>query len=201
MIAIANYGMGNLRSVSKAFEHIGATVFITNSPEEILKSNALIVPGVGAFGDCIQNLNKLGLLDAIKKFISAGKPYLGLCLGMQILFDESEEAPGVKGLGIFSGTVKKFSSSLGLKIPHMGWNQIKIKNDFFPGVPDNSYMYFVHSYYAEPLDKSIIACETEYGIKFCSAIRKDNIFATQFHPEKSQELGLKILLNFSKLCK
>lgn len=190
MIAIADYGMGNLRSVSKAFEHIGQKVSITNSPEKILDSDALVVPGVGAFGDCINNLNKLGLLDVIKKIIASGRPYLGICLGMQILFDSSEEAPRVQGLGIFSGTVKKFPDSLGLKIPHMGWNTV-----------NGSYMYFVHSYYVDPADKSIIAGETDYGITFCSMIQKDNIWATQFHPEKSQRLGLQFLQNFAKLCR
>lgn len=190
MITIADYGMGNLRSVSKAFEHIGQEISITNSPKDILDSEALVVPGVGAFGDCINNLKTLGILDVIKKFIASGKPYLGICLGMQILFNSSEEAPRVRGLGIFSGTVKKFPDSLGLKIPHMGWNTV-----------NNSYMYFVHSYYVDPLDKSIIAGETEYGIRFCSMIKKDNIWATQFHPEKSQKLGLEFLQNFIKICR
>lgn len=190
MIAIADYGMGNLRSVSKAFEHIGSAVSVTNSPAEIAKAKALVVPGVGAFGDCINNLKKLKLLDTIKKFIAGGRPYLGICLGMQILFDTSEEAPGVPGLGIFPGTVKKFPDSLGLKIPHMGWN-----------TANNSYMYFVHSYYADPQDKSIVAGETEYGIRFCSILKKDNIWATQFHPEKSQKLGLQFLQDFVRLCR
>lgn len=208
MIAIANYGMGNIRSVFKAFEHIGADVKITNAPSEIKDASALIVPGVGAFGDCIKNLKENGLFEAIKDFIVTKKPFLGLCLGLHILFENSEEAPDIKGLGIFKGTVKKFPKSLNLKIPHMGWNEIKINksnksisNGIFNGIPDNSYTYFVHSYYVEPQDKSIIATETEYGLNFCSSITKDNVIATQFHPEKSQEIGLNILRNFIKLCK
>lgn len=192
MIAIADYGMGNLRSVSKALLYIGAEVSVTDSADEILKADALVVPGVGAFGGCIKNLKKLGLIDIIKKFIGSGRPYLGLCLGMQILFETSEEAKGVPGLSIFSGTVNKFPASLGLKIPHMGWNTV---------TPSNDYMYFVHSYYVAPKDKSIIAGETEYGIKFCSIIKKDNIWATQFHPEKSQKKGLEFLNNFIELCR
>lgn len=192
MIAIVDYGMGNLRSVSKAFQHIGAEVSVTNSADEILKADALVIPGVGAFGDCIKNLNKLGLISAIKNFFSSGRPYLGLCLGMQILLEASEEAKGVPGLGIFQGAVKRFPESLGLKIPHMGWNTV---------APDNNYMYFVHSYYVDPKDKSIVAGETEYGIRFCSIIKKDNIWATQFHPEKSQKKGLEFLNKFIELCR
>jgi glutamine amidotransferase len=217
MITIVDYGMGNLRSVSKAFEHIGADVTVTNAKEKIRSASALVVPGVGAFGDCIKNLNQAGLLDEIKNFIKSGKPYLGLCLGMQILFESSEEAPGVPGLGIIAGTVKKFSSSLGLKIPHMGWNQIKVKSDpprrsetspewsgkpksksiLSENIPDDAYVYFVHSYYVEPKDRSVIAAETDYGISFCSSVAKDNIWATQFHPEKSQKTGLQILKNYA----
>lgn len=205
MIAITDYGMGNLRSVSKAFEHIGAGVSITSSAKEILKADALVVPGVGAFGDCITNLKHAGLIDTIKEFIKTGKPYLGLCLGMQILFDKSEEAQNISGLGILAGSVKKFPASLGLKIPHMGWNQIRnteygIQNTILKNIPNNSYVYFVHSYYVDPDDKSVIATETEYGIKFCSMIHKNNIWATQFHPEKSQKIGLQILKDFVKLC-
>lgn len=214
MIAIADYGMGNIRSVQKAFEHAQANAIVTHSPDEILKSDALVVPGVGAFGDCIKNLDKLKLIETIKKFISSGRPYLGICLGMQILFESSEEAPWIPGLCIFRGTIKKFPESAGLKIPHMGWNVIKIKrpvktgapkskikNTLLENIPNESYFYFVHSYYAEPEDKSIIAAETEYGIKFCSMLWKDNIWATQFHPEKSQNLGLQIIKNFIGLCK
>jgi len=202
MITIVDYGMGNLRSVSKAFEKIGADVTVTNAKEKIKSASALVVPGVGAFGDCIKNLDKTGLLDEIKNFIKSGKPYLGLCLGMQILLESSEEAPGISGLGLITGTVKKFSPKLGLKIPHMGWNRIKIKskNILFENIQDDAYVYFVHSYYVEPKDKSFITTETDYGISFCSSIGKDNIWATQFHPEKSQTIGLQILKNFTKFC-
>ncbi len=208
MIAIVNYGMGNLRSVHKALEHVGLTTTVTDSPREIKKSSALVVPGVGAFGDCINNLSNSGLLAAIKEFLNGNKPYLGICLGMQILFAGSAEAPGIKGLGILPGTVKKFPA--GLKIPHMGWNQIKVKNGecakpetgnyLLKDIPDNSYMYFVHSYYPAPSEKTVVAAETDYGISFSSMINKGNIWACQFHPEKSQQLGLQILKNFKNLC-
>jgi glutamine amidotransferase len=213
MITIVDYGMGNLRSVSKAFEHIGARVCVTNKDKDIKNAETLVVPGVGAFGDCIKNLNNLGLLSEIKNFINSGKPYLGLCLGMQILFQTSEEAPGIAGLGIISGTVKRFPNTLGLKIPHMGWNRISAPykrdlahkggkaHNLFDNISDNSYVYFVHSYYAEPIDKSVIETETDYGISFCSSVAKDGIWAMQFHPEKSQTIGLQILKNFTDLCK
>lgn len=203
MITIVDYGMGNLRSVSKAFEHIGAKATITNSPGLILKSDALVVPGVGAFEDCIKNLNQYGLLDKINEFIKTGKPYLGLCLGMQILFESSEEAPGIQGLGVLSGNVKKFPKKLMLKIPHMGWNKIKIINEnrLLKKIQNNSFTYFVHSYYVKPKDKNIISTQTDYGISFCSMLNKGNIWATQFHPEKSQKVGLQILKNFIDICK
>lgn len=208
MIAIVNYGMGNLRSVHKALEHVGLSATITSSAAEIKNASALIVPGVGAFGDCINNLKNYGLLTVLKEFLTTNKPYLGICLGMQVLFEESEEAPGIKGLGVLSGTVKKFPP--GLKIPHMGWNQIRLRaklaTDHRPeinllhNITDNSYMYFVHSYYSAPAKEKVIAAETDYGITFCSMANKDNLWACQFHPEKSQQLGLQILKNFKDLC-
>jgi len=205
MIAILDYDMGNLRSVSKALEHVGSEVLVTNNPKDLKNASALVVPGVGAFGDCVKTLTNCRLIDAIKDFIASGRPYLGLCLGMQILLEASEEAPGINGLGIIKGKVKRFSTQMELKIPHMGWNKIKVitphsRDTLFQSIPNNSYMYFVHSYYADPEDKSVIGTETDYGITFCSAICKDNIFATQFHPEKSQHLGLQILKNFGGLC-
>lgn len=202
MIAIIDYGMGNVRSVSKALEHLGFKAVLTKDPAIISNASSIIVPGVGAFADCIKNLNKYNLIPAIKDFILSGKPYLGLCLGMHILLDESEEAPGVPGLNLIHGKVKKFSP--GLKIPHMGWNKINIQennNPIFKNIPNETYAYFVHSYYVEPQHKDVIATTTDYGITFCSSIRKDNIYATQFHPEKSQTRGLEMLKNFGDLTK
>lgn len=199
MIVIIDYGMGNLKSVQKAFLKIGATVKVSSNTEDIEKARAIVLPGVGAFPDCIRNLREKGLLESIVKAIYTGKPYLGICLGLQILFDESEEFGISKGLGILPGKVKRFSvENRELKIPHMGWNSIKIikRAPVFRDIPDESYFYFVHSYYVEPASPEIIATETEYGKRFVSSIWKDNIVATQFHPEKSQALGLKMLKNW-----
>lgn len=204
MIAIVDYGMGNLRSVNKAFESQGYASVVTNNPDIILGSDGLVLPGVGAFGDCIKNLRQYKLVDTIKEFIKTGKPYLGICLGYQILFESSEESPDQKGLGIIKGRVVKFNldRELNLKIPHMGWNKIAIKKeaDLLRGIPDNSWFYFVHSYYPVPADPGVVAVSTNYGIEFSAAVQKDNIFACQFHPEKSSDLGLKIMQNFAKIC-
>lgn len=204
MIAIVDYGMGNLRSVNKAFESQGYNSVVTNNPDIILGSDGLVLPGVGAFGDCIKNLRQYKLVDTIKEFIKTGKPYLGICLGYQILFESSEESPDQKGLGIIKGRVVKFNldRELNLKIPHMGWNKIAIKKDaeLLRGIPDNSWFYFVHSYYPVPADPGVVAVSTNYGIEFSAAVQKDNIFACQFHPEKSSDLGLKIVQNFAKIC-
>ncbi len=201
MITIIDYGMGNLRSVQKAFEHIGKKAVVTSDRKKILKSSLVVLPGVGSFSSAMKNLKKLNLTTTIKKVIAEGKPFLGLCLGLQILFEKSEEG-NCRGLGILTGEVKKFPSNKKLKIPHMGWNeakQLKMKNEklkIFNGIPDNSYFYFVHSYYVEPQDNRIIATTTNYGINFASSIFHKNIFATQFHPEKSQKDGLKLLKNY-----
>ena len=204
MIAIVDYGMGNLRSVNKAFESQGYTSIVTNDPDIIINSDGLVLPGVGAFGDCIKNLKEYKLFDVIKKFIKSGKPFLGICLGYQILFERSEESPDQKGLGLIKGKVVKFTfkKELKLKVPHMGWNQIEIKKEaeLLSGIPNNSWFYFVHSYYPVPNDSSVIAISTKYGIEFTAAIQKENIFACQFHPEKSSDLGLRILRNFAKNC-
>lgn len=205
MIAIVDYGMGNIRSVEKGFLKVGADVRITADPQVIADAKGIVLPGVGAFKDCMANLDKLSLIDVILGEINKGKPFLGICLGLQLLFTESEEFGACRGLDLFSGKVKRFNfGSLGtdkelLKIPHMGWNTAKIerRSPIFAEIPDNSYFYFVHSFYVVPEDKSIISTKTEYGIDFCSMIWKDNIFATQFHPEKSQETGLKILKGFN----
>jgi glutamine amidotransferase len=210
MIAIIDYGMGNLRSVSKGFEAVGATVKVTHDLHIITTASALVLPGVGAFARGMENLTKLNVIPVLCDAVKANKPFLGICLGMQLLFSESEEHGIHKGLDFIPGKVKKFTSSL--KIPHMGWNQIefKIKDagvrsknktyKIFEGIPEKSYFYFVHSYYVVPDDPNIVTGTTEYGIEFSSAIAKDNVWAVQFHPEKSADLGLKILKNFLKIA-
>lgn len=200
MIAVIDYGMGNLRSVEKAFIKIGASVKVTNSPKDLRDATSIVLPGVGAFRDCIDNLNRLGLTSVIIDAINVGKPFLGICLGMQILFEKSQEFGSHKGLGVFKGNVPKFTSST-LKVPHMGWNKVSLrkKNPLFDGIEDGQYFYFVHSYYVAPKDEEIIAGTTEYGGTFTSMIQRDNVYATQFHPEKSQRVGLKILENFVKM--
>lgn len=197
MIAIVDYGMGNLRSVEKGFLKVGVDARIVSDPESVDNANGIVLPGVGAFRDCIRNLTESNLTESIIRSIQRGKPYLGICLGLQVLFSESEEFGVCKGLGVLMGRVVRFSDGK-LKVPHMGWNNIKIlkRPPFFNDVPDNGFFYFVHSFYVVPEDKSIIAATTEYGGEFASMVWKDNIFATQFHPEKSQELGLKILKGF-----
>ncbi len=201
MIALVDYGMGNIRSVSKAIEAAGGEITITQNPEDIKKSKAIVLPGVGAFRDCMANLNELGLLDVVKEEILKGKPYLGICLGMQILFAESEEFGICKGLDILKGKVIRFSLPKEYKIPHMGWNRVKFmkKSKFLSEVPDSSYFYFVHSYYVAPEEKGVVAGVTDYGVEFTSMVIYENIFATQFHPEKSQKMGLKLLKNFIQL--
>jgi glutamine amidotransferase len=195
MLAIIDYGMGNLRSVSKALEAAGASmVRIVSQPKEILKADKIVLPGVGAMAEAISALRKLNLIEPIKESIFR-KPFLGICLGLQLLFTESEEGGRVKGLGIFKGKVRRFSGRL--KVPHMGWNQIRAKSSYIlRNIPDNSYFYFCHSYYVVPDDKSIISSTTDYGLEFASSISKDNLFACQFHPEKSQAAGLRLLKNF-----
>jgi glutamine amidotransferase len=204
MIAIVDYGMGNLRSVSKAFQSQEFPAVVTRSPEHISNSSGLVLPGVGAFGDCVKNLTEYGLIDPILKFIDSGKPFLGICLGLQVLFEESEEAPGVKGLGVVKGRVVRFPDfkEEHLKVPHMGWNQVSIKKDvpILKGIPENSWFYFVHSFYPSPEDDSVSAVKTTYGFEFTAAVSKNNIFASQFHPEKSSDLGLKMIRNFSIQC-
>lgn len=201
MIMIVDYGMGNLRSVAKAFEKVGSKAKVTDNPKIISKADKLVVPGVGAFKDAMHELRARRLINPIKEFIKKGKPFLGLCLGLQLLFSESEEGGKNKGLDIIQGRVLRFSPK-GLKVPHMGWNQIEIQNScpLLKGIPDETYVYFVHSYYAKPQDNSVVVARTDYGVKFPSVIWSENIYAAQFHPEKSQNLGLKILRNFVKEC-
>jgi imidazole glycerol-phosphate synthase subunit HisH len=200
MIAILDYEMGNLKSASKALEAVGGEVRITRDPKVALQADKLVVPGVGAFRDCMAALRKFKLDEAIGDFIRSGRPYLGICLGMQILMDESEEGGTFPGLGIFSGKVIRFAPELNLKVPHMGWNRLDPEKDsrILQGLKPEAFAYFVHSYYVTPTKKKISAASTEYGVKFTSVIEQDNVYAVQFHPEKSQAVGLKILENFVK---
>jgi glutamine amidotransferase len=201
MIAIIDYGMGNLRSVQKGFERVGHDAVVTSDAKTILNAHKVVLPGVGAFPDCIRNLQEYGLIDAVHRSIASGKPFLGICLGLQLLFTESEEFGISKGLNIIKGRVVRFRiQDPALKIPHMGWNSISIKQKApaLQGVLDNSHVYFVHSFYVVPEDKSVIATTTNYGIEFVSSIWKDNIFAVQFHPEKSQSIGLSMLKRFGE---
>ena len=200
MIAIIDYGAGNLRSVINAINRLGYKAIVTNQPEEIMKAKAVFFPGVGAAGDTMASINKLNLAATVRKLVVENRPLLGICIGLQVLFSGTQEGGWYECLNIISGSVRKLPD--GLKIPHMGWNQVnqKISHPIFEGIPDRANFYFVHSYYGDPEDKSIIAAETDYGISFCSAIAKGNLVATQFHPEKSGELGLKIYDNFIKFA-
>jgi glutamine amidotransferase len=199
MIAIIDYGAGNLRSVVNAVSKLGYQSKVTSRPAEVLNAQAIILPGVGAAADTIENLKRLGLVSPIQQFIAEGRPFLGICLGLQILFSGTEEDGGHECLNIIPGRVRKLPS--GQKIPHMGWNQVKqrVSHPVFDGIPDGANFYFVHSYYVEPDDQSLVAGETEYGLPFCSAIARGKLVATQFHPEKSGEVGLKVYDNFFKM--
>jgi len=201
MIAIIDYGMGNLRSVQKGLERVGAVAELTRDPERIGAAAGVVLPGVGAFGACMDNLRAYGLVETVRRVIARGTPFLGICLGMQLLFEESEEFGRVPGLGIFPGRVVRFADTPALKVPHMGWNRIRKLQDVphLRGIDDGAFVYFVHSYYVAPADTSLTATTTEYGTEFTSAICRDNVFATQYHPEKSQAVGLKILENFGRL--
>ncbi|HDZ61833.1 MAG TPA: imidazole glycerol phosphate synthase subunit HisH [Nitrospirae bacterium] len=214
MIAIIDYGMGNLRSVEKGFQKVGVDVCVTNRPEVVDKADGVVLPGVGAFRECMRELANLNLTDSVVDTIKKKKPYLGICLGLQVLFSEAEEFGICRGLDIFKGRVVKFDfgskdSSINnlqpaicnLKVPHMGWNRIKIRgnNPLFNGIEDNPFVYFVHSFYVVSEDESIVSTTTDYGVEFTSTIWKDNVYAVQFHPEKSQTVGLKILENFGKI--
>ncbi len=198
-IVIVDYGMGNLRSVEKAFEKAGARVAISSRPADIRDAAKIVLPGVGAFSQAMKELKRRKLVGPILEKIEEGAPYLGLCLGLQLLFSSSEEGPE-KGLGVFRGRVRKFQGSM--KVPHMGWNSLKMRGNYCPlfeGISGQDYFYFVHSFYAVPEEKGIVSATTSYGGSFCSAVWKDNVFATQFHPEKSQDIGQRIIRNFVKL--
>lgn len=200
MIAIIDYGAGNLMSVQKALDFIGCQSIITDDRNKILSADGVILPGVGSFGDCMDSMRKKELDKAAIEAAQSGKPFLGICLGLQLLFESSEESPDVPGLGILKGKVKRIPSAQGLKVPHMGWNSLTVKQSdgIFEGIKENAYVYFVHSYYLDAADKAQVAAITEYGITLDVAVQTGNLFATQFHPEKSGDVGLQILRNFSK---
>src|SRR4030043_232827 len=200
MIAIVDYGMGNLRSVEKGFLKVGVNARVVTNAKAVDDARAIVLPGVGAFKDCMRNLEEMSLTESVMRSIQKGKPYLGICLGLQVLFTESEEFGVCKGLDIFKGKVVRFQED-SLKVPHMGWNTVKIvrKPPVLSNIKDENFFYFVHSYYVAPVDNDLIATTTAYGGTFTSMVWKENIFATQFHPEKSQELGLRILKGFKDL--
>ncbi|MDO5340720.1 MAG: imidazole glycerol phosphate synthase subunit HisH [Eubacteriales bacterium] len=201
MIGIIDYDAGNLRSVEKALVSLGEEVIVSRDSSEILQADKVILPGVGSFGDAMNNLDKFGLVDTIKKVAASGTPFLGICLGLQLLFKESDETPGAEGLDILPGKILKIPAKEGFKIPHMGWNSIDIKPGarLFKGLEGNPYVYFVHSYYLKAADESIVAATTEYTTHIDASVESGNVFACQFHPEKSSDVGLKILKNFASL--
>jgi len=202
MIAIVDYGMGNLRSVQKGLERVGCKARVTRDPKQIVSANGVVLPGVGAFNACMENLRRFELVEPIRQVVRQRKPFLGICLGFQLLFTESEEFGPQKGLDLFPGRVLGFRSDNGLKVPHMGWNRLDKKREspFLEGISAGDFVYFVHSYYVVPEDKSIVATTTDYGAPFVSSIATDHLFASQFHPEKSQEIGLRILANFARFA-
>lgn len=205
MIALLDYGSGNLRSAHRALLKVGAEVRVAQRPEEIGDARGMVLPGVGAFDDCVNALRKQDLLEAAREFIKSGRPFLGICVGYQALFERSEEFNScAAGLSLFGGSVVRFSERPGMKIPQIGWNQIRIaKTDcpIYRGIADGSYFYFVHSFFPKPTDREIIATQTDYGDTFASSVWRENVYATQFHPEKSQQVGLQLLRNFADLCR
>lgn len=201
MIGIIDYDAGNLRSVEKALVSLGEEVIVSRDSSEILQADKVILPGVGSFGDAMNNLDKFGLVDTIKKVAASGTPFLGICLGLQLLFKESDETPGAEGLDILPGKILKIPAKDGFKIPHMGWNSLNVKPGarLFKGLEGNPYVYFVHSYYLKAADEGIVAATTEYTTHIHASVESGNVFACQFHPEKSSDVGLKILKNFASL--
>ncbi len=201
MIAIIDYDAGNIKSVEKAMILLGQEVTITGDREEILKADKVILPGVGAFGDAMGNLRRTGLDRVIRETVDKGTPFLGICLGLQLLFERSDEAPGVDGLGILKGEIVRIPEADGLKIPHMGWNSLHLEHDgrLFRGIREGEYVYFVHSYYLKAEDENIVKASTEYGVHIHASVEQDNVFACQFHPEKSSDAGIRILKNFVEL--
>ena len=201
MIAIIDYDAGNIKSVEKALLLLGQDVVITGDREEILKADKVVLPGVGAFGDAMDNLRRTGLDQVIQEVTDRGTPFLGICLGLQLLFERSDEAPGVDGLGILEGEIIRIPDKDGLKIPHMGWNSLHLENNgrLFRGIEEGSYVYFVHSYYLKAADERIVKASTEYSTHIHASVEKGNVFACQFHPEKSSDVGIQILRNFVEL--
>ena len=201
MIAIIDYDAGNIKSVEKALQKLGQETIITRDAETILNADKVILPGVGAFGDAMENLRKYHLDQVIYQVVEKGTPFLGICLGLQLLFEKSDESKGIKGLGILEGEVCKIPESEGLKIPHMGWNSLHLQNEgrLYKDIEENSYVYFVHSYYLKAKDNNIVKATTEYSTEIHASVEKGNVFACQFHPEKSSDVGLKILKNFVEL--
>jgi len=200
MIAVLDYGIGNLRSAEKALQHVGVDAALTTDPEVARRAHGVVLPGVGAFGRCMEQLRDSGLEAVVHEAVEAGKPFLGICVGMQMLFEASEEAPGAKGLGIFAGEVRRLVTTE--RLPHMGWNTLTIRHGsiLFDGLSDGSWLYFVHSYAPVPDDDAVVAATTDYGGTVVAAVERDHVWATQFHPEKSAANGLRLLRNFARAC-
>lgn len=202
MIALIDYDAGNMKSVEKALHLLGQETVVTRDPDEIYRADGVILPGVGSFGDAMENLRRFGLVEVIRRVTEQGTPFLGICLGLQLLFESSEESPGVEGLGLLPGKILRIPAGEGRKIPHMGWNDITFPHPgrLFAGVAEHSYVYFVHSYYLKAEDPSIVTAVTRYGTGIHASVEKGNVFACQFHPEKSSDVGLQILKNFAAIC-
>lgn len=203
MIAIIDYDAGNIKSVEKALQYLGEEVIITREAEVILNADGVILPGVGAFGDAMDKLNRYGLTEVIHQYVETGKPFLGICLGLQLLFEESEESPGVRGLHLLDGKIVRIPAENGLKVPHIGWNDLSFPREgkLFRGLKEHSYVYFVHSFYLQAEEEQVVTATAEYGVNIHASVEKGNVFACQFHPEKSSEVGLQILRNFIELTK